>query len=135
MGSSFSACAVYGAENIEWSTSFDTEIKYLIDQEASVSFKANEVDEQFPDEKKLQKAAEAQLEKVESLQETLINYLADNDVETSEKVRWKSDFDEVQKYRDQLPNLDSQTFPHVTKNSILDPSDLKRLNEIYKRWS
>lgn len=120
--------------------SIQVDDSYKLDGSISIStgsnttINPNTISGQFPNEEKLQEIAEMQLEKLEELQEVLIDYLADNDIDTAEKMRWKSDFDKIQEYRDQLPNV-NVSIPYVTENSILDPSDLEQLNDIYKRWS
>lgn len=87
------------------------------------------------DPEKLEELRKTQLQKIKRLQDLMIEYLAENEIGPTEKSRWKSDFDKIQRHRDRLSDSGTRLWGGVGDNSVLDPSDLEQLNEIYKDWA
>jgi hypothetical protein len=82
---------------------------------------------------KVKEAVEKQQEKIDTLREVMIEYLAENEISTSEKMSWKSDFNRLREAEQSLPDTDEPM--QMTEDAVLDPDVLERLNAIYKRWS
>lgn len=86
-------------------------------------------------QQELQELAETQKEKLEELRDRIIDYIASNDLARGDIEQWKRDLETIDDYRDQISRDRGLTFPgFIDSNSVLDPSQLDELNEIYDRW-
>lgn len=83
----------------------------------------------------LQELAETQRQKLGELRDQIINYIASNDLARGDVEQWKRDLETIDDYRDQISGDRGLTFPgFIDQGSVLDPSQLDELNEIYDRW-
>jgi len=89
------------------------------------------------DEEKLEELRQDQSEKLDKLRDHIIDYLAANEISSSGVRSWKRNLKQIEEYRDQLKISSDHyyiRFP-LDKDDVLGPKDLKKLNEIYDRWS
>lgn len=89
-------------------------------------------------EAELKELAEEQLEKVDELRDSLIDFLSRNRLSSSETEDWKSDLETVQRMKRKLEEAledDGLMFsPSIEEKDVLTPNQLEKLNDIFNRW-
>lgn len=86
---------------------------------------------------KLRELSGKQLEKVRKLKDHIIDYLSENNIGYSRTKQWKSDLETIEKMRRELenPTGDGKIHFQPVVPRILDPDEMRKLNDIYERWS
>lgn len=87
---------------------------------------------------KITQTINRQLEKLRKLKEELIDAVAIEKLSRGESIQWKTDFEAVLDYISTLEKESESSdvfgIQTVDEDSVLSPSQLEKLNRIYKRW-
>ncbi len=107
---------------------------YILDVDGSISVGGPDEEER----EKLEELAQKQREKVSELKDHIIKYLSENNIGYSRTKQWKSDLNTIEKMKRELEGPDQdgqfQIYPAAVPR-ILDPDEMRKLNDIYERWS
>jgi len=99
-----------------------------------------------PDEEKVEKLrelAKEQLDKVEKLRDIVIDWIVAKTPSREKKIQWKRDLDVIGEYKRDLEDGLSEPANSggivwdeaIREEQTLDPSQLDKLNDIYRRWT
>lgn len=97
-----------------------------------------------PDEEKMEKLrdiAKKQLEKIDQLRDILIDWIIVKTPSREKKIQWKRDLDQIAEYKRNLEDALSENSgvfwgdEVIREDQILDPLQLDKINDIYRRWT